>query len=73
MTTKGLSTYGTSPVLLRKPKNTIGFLASAGDWQFFRSRESHAWYDQQVWGGANAIQSQTLVDWNLTEEFKTLK
>ena len=35
MTTKGLGTYGTSPVLLHKPKNTIIFLASEGDGKFF--------------------------------------
>ena len=34
MTTKKLSIYGTCPVLLRKPKNAIRFLASAGDWHF---------------------------------------
>ena len=35
MTTKGFSIYGTSLVLWHKPKNTIRFLASAGDWRFF--------------------------------------
>ena len=46
----------------------IRFLASAGDWQFFRSGERRVWYAQEGFGGANAIQSPTLAGWDLTKD-----
>ena len=61
----------TMPKEPSEQKNTP--LAGVGRWRFFCSREGPLWRAQEGYVGADAVQSQELVDWDLTKGFKTHK
>ena len=56
----------------KEPSEQKNALAGAGGGRFFRSRERHVWYAREGYGGANAIQSPKLVDYDLTKDSRHL-
>ena len=56
----------------KEPSEQKNSLAGAGGGRFFHSRERHDWYAREGDGGANAIQSPKLVDYDLTKDSRHL-